>query len=138
MVEEPRSQGTPRRTAEKSNIKVYNRLVRDKMPDIIESMGNLAVYGVLDDTAFSKALLETMSRGAAQFAKTRSLELLADVLECIDAWLEVSGLSMEEVERSKTERMKRCGTFHERVFLELVAEGGTADTTDTLLRNFHC
>jgi predicted house-cleaning noncanonical NTP pyrophosphatase (MazG superfamily) len=133
-----RTQGSESRTssARKSNVTVYNRLVRDKMPEIIESMGNIAVYQTLDDQSFGQALLETIARSANQFAETTSIESLADLLDCIDAWLEVNGMSMEEVEKARAERVKRCGHFHNRTFLEVVADG---TSTDALLwREFRC
>ncbi|CAM3806039.1 nucleoside triphosphate pyrophosphohydrolase [Alicyclobacillus pomorum] len=118
------------------SVTVYNRLVRDKMPEIIEAMGNIAVYQILDDTAFRDALLSTISRSAAQFSETESLESLADLLDCIDIWLEMNDLTMEEVEKARAERVKRCGNFHQKMFLEVVADGASSDALQ--LREFRC
>jgi predicted house-cleaning noncanonical NTP pyrophosphatase (MazG superfamily) len=106
------------------------------MPEIIEAMGNIAVYQILDDTAFRDALLSTISRSAAQFSETESLESLADLLDCIDIWLEMNDLTMEEVEKARAERVKRCGNFHQKMFLEVVADGASSDALQ--LREFRC
>ncbi|MDQ0188220.1 nucleoside triphosphate pyrophosphohydrolase [Alicyclobacillus cycloheptanicus] len=107
----------------KSPVTSYHRLVRDRIPEIIESMGNIAIWRELDGDAFAQALLDTVVRASEQFAGTESLESLADVLECIDAWLDVRGLTMEDVSRARAERRKRCGGYERRRFLEQVAHG---------------
>lgn len=99
-------------------------------------MGNIAVYQILDDAAFCDALLSTISRSAAQFSETQSLESLADLLDCIDIWLEMNDLTMEEVEKARAERVKRCGNFHQKTFLEVVADGASSDALQ--LREFRC
>lgn len=109
------------------NLTTYNRLVRDRIPDIIESMGNIVVWRELDDESFSRALLDALMRSSQQFAETESLESLSDLLESVDAWLDLRGLSMEEVERARVEKKKRCGSFEHRRFLEMVAGADQAD-----------
>ncbi|WDL96872.1 nucleoside triphosphate pyrophosphohydrolase [Alicyclobacillus sp. ALC3] len=105
----------------------YDRLVRDRIPDMIESMGNIALCRDLDDETFAQALLATLVRASQQFAESESLETMADMLDAVDAWLEVKGLSMDEVEHAREERRKRCGGFDRRRFLEVVADGDAGD-----------
>lgn len=114
------------------HIRTYHRLVRDKIPEILEAMGNVTVCRTLDNEAYGHALLETAERSAAQFANTGSLELLADLLECVDAWLDLQGLSMDDVVRARTERTKRCGRYDDRWFLEVVADGSSAKSLNYL------
>ncbi|MCL6443279.1 MAG: nucleoside triphosphate pyrophosphohydrolase [Alicyclobacillus sp.] len=118
--------GIPARTVIR-NVTAYNRLVRDKIPEIIEAMGNIAVWRELDDDDFGQAVLDTMARASSQFAESESLEALADVLEAMDAWLELRGLTMEDVERARQERRKRCGGFERRRFLQTVAGAAAVD-----------
>lgn len=115
----------------RAHVTTYNRLVRDRIPDIIESMGNIPVWQELDEGGFAVALLETLVRSSERFAQTESLESLADVLESIDAWLELRGLTMEEVTRARAERRKRCGGYDRRRFLERVADGDAGDAFAT-------
>lgn len=109
------------------HIAVHNRLVRDRIPDILESMGNIVVWKELDDENFAKAVLEAVVRASQQFRDTESLESLADLLELVESWLELRGLTMEEVSMARKEKRKRCGTFERRRFLELVADAQQAD-----------
>jgi len=106
----------------------YRRLVRDRIPEIIEAMGNIAVKRELtDDDQFASSLLAEIVRSSGRFAETESLETLSDLLEAIDAWLGVKGLSMEEVGYARAEKRKRCGGFEKRLYLEYVAPGTDAD-----------
>jgi predicted house-cleaning noncanonical NTP pyrophosphatase (MazG superfamily) len=120
----------------KGNVTVYNRLVRDRIPEIIESMGNIAVWQTLDDESYSKALLDTIVRSSLQFAETESLESLADLIETIEAWLEARGLTMDEVDRARAEKHKRCGGYDGRRFLEVVADGKNVDALAK--QDWHC
>ncbi len=105
----------------------YRRLVRDRIPEIIEAMGNIAVWHELtDDESYGKALLSEIIRTSGRFAESESLETLSDLLEAIDAWLSVQGLTMEEVRHAREEKRKRCGGFERRMFLEYVAPGSDA------------
>lgn len=105
----------------------YRRLVRDRIPEIIEAMGNIAVWHELtDDEIFGKALLAEITRTGGRFAESENLETLSDLLEAIDAWLSVRGLTMEEVNHAREEKRKRCGGFEKRMFLEHVAPGTDA------------
>lgn len=90
-------------------------------------MGNIVLCQELDDESFAKALLEVMVRASHQVAEHESLEALSDVLESIDAWLEVRGLTMEDVLRAKAEKRKRCGGFERRRYLQRVADGDEVD-----------
>ena len=111
----------------RSNLTTYNRLVRDRIPEIIEAMGNIVVWHELDDDSFARALMDSLMRTSQQFAETESLESLSDLLESVDAWLELRGLTMEEVARARTEKRKRCGSFDRRRFLERVAGAEQVD-----------
>lgn len=113
--------------AKRPQVTRYDRLVRDRIPEMIESMGNIALCRELDDESFAKALLATAVRSSQQFTETESLETLADLLDAVDAWLEVQGLSMDEVNHARAERRKRCGAFERRRFLEVVADGDAGD-----------
>lgn len=114
-------------SSSKQLVTVENRLVRDRIPEIIESQGNIVVWKELDDAQFSRALLDALVRSSQRFADTESLESLADLLELVETWLESRGLSMEEVNRARREKSKRCGTFERRRFVEVVAGAEQAD-----------
>ncbi|MCL6547877.1 MAG: nucleoside triphosphate pyrophosphohydrolase [Alicyclobacillus sp.] len=119
----------------RAKVTEYHRLVRDRIPEMIESMGNIVVCQELDDEAFGRALLDTVARAGEQFAASESLESLSDLLEALDVWLELRGLTMEDVERARAERRKRCGGYEGRRFLQFVAQG---DSLDPLAKPPNC
>ncbi|GMA52304.1 hypothetical protein GCM10025857_36610 [Alicyclobacillus contaminans] len=125
-----------RRPSGAPNVEEHQRLVRDKIPEMLEAMGNIPVYQVLSRDRLPAALCDEVVRSAEKFASTASLEALADVLDCIDAWLETQGLSLEDVARVRAERRKRCGDFRQGVFLECVADGASTDALQH--RTFRC
>lgn len=100
------------------------RLVRDGIPDAIESRGNLAVWRALADEPYEYALYDTIVRSSQQFSSFHSMDALADLFESIDAWLALKGLERIDVDQAREQKRKRCGSYDKRLFLEQVAPGG--------------
>jgi predicted house-cleaning noncanonical NTP pyrophosphatase (MazG superfamily) len=86
----------------------YNKLVRDKIPQIIESKGKTFSATVLNDEDYIKYLKEKAYE---------ELEELADLLEVIRALAKHHGSSTEEVEAVRKEKAEKRGGFEEKVFL---------------------
>ena len=95
--------------------KVFNKLVRDRIPEIIEGNGEIAVTRMLDDTEYKleleKKLLEECNEVLSAVSHDERIEELADVLEvlCAIGALEGKDLnSIISVMKSKREK-KRHG-----------------------------
>ena len=116
--------------------KLSERLVRDRIPDIIEATGNVPIWRELDTEAYDEALLAEMRRAVSRFAETESLESLSDMLEALEEWLLLKGLSEDDVSRAKEERRKRCGGYGKRRYLEHVASSD--DVIEHPLFPRHC
>lgn len=102
--------------------KVFNKFVRDNIPNIIEGNNEVPVTRILDDKEYKKELLKKLLEEANEVnsAKTKNelLEELADVLEVLKALSELEGKSIEEImEIANQKRLKRGG-FKKRIFLE--------------------
>jgi predicted house-cleaning noncanonical NTP pyrophosphatase (MazG superfamily) len=63
----------------------YNKLVRDKIPDIITARGEKAITHIAEDKAFEEALTAKLQEEVAEFLEKPSVEEAADVLEVIQA-----------------------------------------------------
>lgn len=102
--------------------KIYNKLVRDKIPEIIENDGEIAFTRVLSDTNYKlelyKKLKEESSEVAASTSSKETLEELADVLEVLRAIAHLEGIRLEEVIRIADEKKKKRGGFQKKIFLE--------------------
>lgn len=105
--------------------KIYNKLVRDKIPEINEKNGFKSYIRVLDDDeyieALKKKLLEEYNEVVEASGK-EVLEELADMYEVIKAIAEVHGSSMENISRLASKKKKVRGAFEKKIFLEKVDE----------------
>ena len=102
--------------------RVFNKLVRDNIPDIIASNGEEAVTSILDDDKYQgelyKKLLEESNEVINSKNSSETIEELADVLEVLSAIAKLNGKNIEDViEVANKKRLKR-GSFEKRIFLE--------------------
>lgn len=103
-------------------MKTYNKLVRDKIPEIIRQSNKIPVTCALDDEAYLSALDRKLDEECAEYHSDRNLEELADILEVVYAIAEAKGCSVERLESIRREKAEKRGGFKERIFLESVKE----------------
>ncbi len=101
-------------------MKVYNKLVRDKIPEIIEADGKTCKTRILDDEEYLAALEEKLNEEVAEYQKDKNLEEMADVLEVLQAICIAKGYSLEELEAMRARKSEKRGGFANRIFLESV------------------
>jgi predicted house-cleaning noncanonical NTP pyrophosphatase (MazG superfamily) len=99
----------------------YNKLVRDKIPKIIESKGKKFSTKVLNDEDYIKYLkekaYEELDEYCAAETDGEAVEELADLLEVIRALAKHHGSSIEDVEGVRIDKAEKRGGFGEKVFL---------------------
>lgn len=99
-----------------------NKLVRDKIPEIILKNGETPLYHILDDEEYQKELINKMMEEYTEVknAKNREeiLEECADLLEVILAYLKVYGYSLEDLNQARTLKRDKRGGFDKKIFLE--------------------
>ena len=99
----------------------YNKLVRDKIPQIIEATGKKYTSKKLNDTDYIKSLkqksYEELDEYCAAKSNEEAIEELADLLETIHALAIYHGSSIEEVEKVRQEKAEERGGFKEQLFL---------------------
>jgi predicted house-cleaning noncanonical NTP pyrophosphatase (MazG superfamily) len=98
--------------------KVFNKLVRDKIPEIIEANGESAEIEILDDQRFLQQLHEKLFEEANEFVEEDSVEDLADLMEVIYAIARLRGIDLEEVEKIRKEKAQKRGAFEKKIFLK--------------------
>ncbi|NHM30661.1 nucleoside triphosphate pyrophosphohydrolase [Neobacillus terrae] len=105
---------------------VYNKLVRDRIPEIIESTGQKAVIQILDNEEYIKELKKKAFEELEEYINVKNdkeaLEELADVLEIVHALADYHGASFETLEGIRIEKAIKRGAFKERIFLKEVEE----------------
>ena len=102
--------------------KQYHKLVRDKIPQIIESTGKTCRTDVLDDVAYLAMLDEKLGEELAEYQESKSLEELADLLEVMEAVVAARGYSWEQLQAVKTEKKAARGGFEDKLLLLEVSE----------------
>ncbi len=102
--------------------KIYNKLVRDRIPEIIEKSGNKCVIEQLDDESYLKYLEEKLFEEAKEYQTDKSVEELADVLEVVYALAKTKGVSVSQLENLRKEKCEKRGGFENKIFLKTVEE----------------
>ena len=106
--------------------KVYNKLVRDRIPEIIVGNGGEPFTRILDDKEYKEELEKKLNEEYQEvLGATESndrIEELADMVEIIDALANLEGKCLDDViEVQKQKKLKRGG-FQKKIFLEKVVE----------------
>lgn len=105
--------------------KVYNKLVRDKIPEIIVGNGGEPFTRILDEDEYKveleTKLMEEYNEVLLATSEER-VEELADMLEVITALAKLEGKSLEDVIEVKNKKCDKRGGFEKRIFLEKVEE----------------
>ena len=96
---------------------VYNKLVRDKIPQIITEAGKMCTTEVLKEDVYLQKLDEKLSEELAEYQESKSLEELADLLEVMAAVVKARGYTWEELERIRVRKREKRGGFEERILL---------------------
>ena len=103
----------------------HNKLVRDRIPEIIALNWHSAVTHILDDDCYRDALLAKLLEEAKEASEASAEDLpaeLADVLEVLQALATTLGMTWGQVFMLAAEKRTQCGGFHDRIFLEYVEE----------------
>jgi len=100
----------------------HGKLVRDRIPEIIESKGERAVSRRLTDEEYEPALLDKLLEESQELALAESrqdrLEEAADVYEVLVAIARMSGFDFAEVEFAAERKRAERGGFYDRIWLD--------------------
>ena len=99
---------------------VHNKLVRDKIPEIIEKAGKKAYTHNLSEEEYMAELDKKLNEECAEYQADKSIEELADMLEVMYAIATARGWSVSELEDVRREKAEKRGAFERRIFLERV------------------
>ena len=103
--------------------KIYDKLVRDRIPEIIAASGKRCVTEVLSGEEYLRYLDRKLDEELAEYHQDGSCEELADLMEVLLACAAARGMSRDELENVRAEKARERGAFEKRLLLKEVTEG---------------
>ncbi len=100
----------------------YNKLVRDRIPEIIEASGKSCVIETLSDAEYLRMLDAKLDEELAEYHQDQNIEELADLLEVLYAAAKAHGYTLEQLEQVRAEKAAKRGGFEKRILLKEVSE----------------
>ena len=103
--------------------KVYNKLIRDKIPDIIEKDGCSYKTRTLRQKEYKQELLKKLVEEANETLETNGskkelVKEIGDVQEIINYIIQTFNLDTKEIEKIRKKRKTSRGVFDKKLFLE--------------------
>ena len=105
---------------------IHNKLVRDRIPEIISKSGKEMRTKVLSEERYKEELRRKLYEEIAEYQAAQTdeeaLEELADVLELLHALARQHGADISEVERVRRQKAEERGAFDDKIYLIEVAD----------------
>ena|SRR3989344_4490820 len=108
------------------NRKIYNKLIRDKIPEIIKKSNAIPKISKLSSEQFKIALREKLVEEAKELLEARTdeeiLNELSDVMQLIESIVESNNLTFAKIEKQKRKKRQERGGFGMKLFLKYIDE----------------
>ena len=101
-------------------MKKYDKLVRDKIPEIIKADGKECTIEVVDSKLKYELLEMKLKEEVNEFLEDKNLEELADVMEVLFGLADSLGYSEEDLLKKRDEKKVERGGFKEGIVLKEV------------------
>lgn len=98
------------------------KIVRDRIPEIIEANGQRAVCRVPEKEEILLGLEKKLSEELGEYLADHSLEEMADLLEVMHGILHHKGVSWEKLEAIRLAKREKRGGFEKGIYLEATEE----------------
>ena len=99
-------------------MKIYNKLVRDKITDIIEADGRIAKYRILDENEYRRELNKKLQEEVKEYLEDNNVEELADIVKVIYGILNSTDVLIKEFEKIRINKQEKRGAFEKKIYLE--------------------
>ena len=100
----------------------YDKLVRDKIPEIIKKKELTPVTHIAEDKEYWKKIKEKLREEVDEFLNESNKEELSDILEVIYAICKFKNFDKEELEDIRKKKVEERGGFKDKIILEEVKE----------------
>jgi len=102
----------------KRKMTFYNKLVRDKIPEIIAAKGGVSKTHIASEAEYMQKLEEKLGEEVAEYLESKNPEELADICEVVYALGELRSLSPSELEALRKKKVDERGGFMKKIILE--------------------
>ena len=98
----------------------YNKLVRDKIPDIIKKDNHNPIIHIASDKEYWEKLKEKLKEETDEFIKENTEGEFADILEVMHAISDFKHFNKEKINRIRDKKAKERGRFKDKIILEKI------------------
>ena len=99
-------------------MKIFNKLVRDRIPEIICRNGETPKVRILGDKEYESELNKKLQEEVNEYLVDGNIEELADIEEVLRALVTLKGISYEDFDKIREKKREQRGAFKDRIFLE--------------------
>ncbi|OGH60131.1 MAG: hypothetical protein A2725_00585 [Candidatus Magasanikbacteria bacterium RIFCSPHIGHO2_01_FULL_33_34] len=96
----------------------FKKLVRDKIPDVIEQNGRTPIYHVADNAEFETELIKKLREEVNEYIENQTPEEMIDILEVIIAIYGVKNYDKDKLEELRVKKLQDRGGFFGRIILD--------------------
>jgi len=101
-------------------MKVFDKLVRDKIPEYLQQIGKNPHTHIATDQEYWKELKAKLREETEEFLESEQEEEIVDIQEVIDAILSYKKIDPKHLRMLKRDKAKKRGKFAKRIILESV------------------
>ena len=101
----------------RGNLTKYHKAIRDKIPEIIKKDGYSCNVDTMSDEKFLLEIERKLSEEVTEYQNDKNPEELADILEVIYKIAKLKGISKEELEKIRLDKVEKRGAFENNLFL---------------------
>jgi len=99
-------------------MKIYKKLVRDKIPEIIEKDNLVPICRTLNNKEYQIELNKKLVEEVKEYLESQETEELADIVEVIYSIVKLKNISLEDFEKIRIDKVEKRGSFDKKIFLE--------------------
>ncbi|OGH86690.1 MAG: hypothetical protein A2493_01095 [Candidatus Magasanikbacteria bacterium RIFOXYC12_FULL_33_11] len=96
----------------------YNKLIRDKIPQILDSKNIKYKIHIADEKEYEEKLREKLQEEVTEFLTDKNVEELADIEEVILALCDLYNIDKGNLEKIRKEKHDKRGGFKNKIILE--------------------
>lgn len=101
-------------------MKHHNKLIRDKIPEILEALGEKCEIAILPEAEYRDELDRKLTEEVLEYLRAKDVEELVDVLEVVYSIAKVHGVTEDQLNGVRLRKAEKNGRFNSRIMLKRV------------------